>query len=133
MSTVPEGLRSVVVWPDPGSSLGVQTPITSEALSLVPADALLGERRHSARDVARGKPAPDVFLAAAAAEDIPPRAALVVEDSVPGVTAAVAAGMAVVGLDQHGDGAALRAAGARTIRHLDELRPLLEAAMRRAA
>jgi beta-phosphoglucomutase-like phosphatase (HAD superfamily) len=96
-------------------------------------DALLGERRHSARDVARGKPAPDVFLAAAAAEGVPPEASLVVEDSVPGVTGAVAAGMAVVGLAPHGDGAALRSAGARTIRHLDELRPLLEAAMRRPA
>jgi HAD superfamily hydrolase (TIGR01509 family) len=51
---------------------------------------------HSARDVARGKPAPDVFLAAAAAEGIEPAACLVIEDSRPGIAAAQAAGMACV-------------------------------------
>jgi HAD superfamily hydrolase (TIGR01509 family) len=51
---------------------------------------------HSARDVARGKPAPDVFLAAAAAARVEPAACLVVEDSRPGIAAARAAGMACV-------------------------------------
>ncbi len=95
--------------------------------------ALVQGRQHSARDVPRGKPAPDVFLAAAAAEGVPPSACLVVEDSLPGVIAAVAAGMAVLGLDPHGDGATLRAAGARPIRSLAELPGILQAAMRRAA
>ena len=90
-------------------------------------------RLHSYRDVARGKPAPDVFLAAAAAEGIPPAACIVVEDSLPGVTAAVAAGMAVLGLDTHGDGAALRAAGARPIRALSECPALFRIAMLPAA
>lgn len=85
-------------------------------------------RRHSANDVARSKPAPDVFLAAAAAEGVPPRACIVVEDSVPGATAALAAGMTVIGLAPHGDAAALRALGVRVIRHLSELPPLLAAA-----
>jgi HAD superfamily hydrolase (TIGR01509 family) len=93
---------------------------------------LLG-RAHSAYDVARGKPAPDVFLAAAAAEGVPPGACVVVEDSVPGVTGAVAAGMACVGLDAHADGAELAAAGAHVIHGLAELVPLLRDAMRRAA
>jgi HAD superfamily hydrolase (TIGR01509 family) len=51
---------------------------------------------HSARDVASGKPAPDLFLAAAAAAGFRPEECLVVEDSVPGMTAAKAAGMHVV-------------------------------------
>lgn len=89
--------------------------------------ALVAGRRHSARDVARGKPAPDVFLAAAAAEGVAPEACLVVEDSVPGVMAAVAAGMRVVGLDIHGGGGALRDAGAWPIHGLHELAPLLAA------
>jgi HAD superfamily hydrolase (TIGR01509 family) len=50
----------------------------------------------TAAEVARGKPAPDIFLAAAVRLDLPPAACTVVEDSVPGCEAAVAAGMRVV-------------------------------------
>jgi len=89
--------------------------------------ALLG-RAHSAYDVQHAKPAPDVFLAAAAAEGVPPGACVVVEDSVPGATGAVAAGMACIGLDTYGDGAELRAIGAHVIHHLSELPPLLRPA-----
>jgi HAD superfamily hydrolase (TIGR01509 family) len=67
---------------------------------------------HSFRDVPRGKPAPDIYLAAAAAGGAPPRGCVVIEDSVPGVTAGVAAGMTTLGFAAHGDPAALRAAGA---------------------
>ena len=84
---------------------------------------------HSARDVPRGKPAPDVFLAAAAAENIPPEACLVIEDSVPGATAAAAAGMACIGLAPHGDDPALRATGATLIRSYEELPAILRACM----
>lgn len=87
--------------------------------------SLMAGRIHSARDVAAGKPAPDVFLAAARAEGIDPAHCLVIEDSVPGVRAAVAAGMAVLGLDLHGDGAALLAAGAVPIRSLAALQDRL--------
>jgi HAD superfamily hydrolase (TIGR01509 family) len=51
----------------------------------------------SATIVGRGKPAPDLFLFAARKFGIPPGECLVVEDSVHGVTAALAAGMEVVG------------------------------------
>ena len=94
---------------------------------------LVAGRVHSFEDVRRGKPAPDVFLAAAAAEGVPPAVCIVVEDSVPGVRAATAAGMAVLGLDPHGDGAALRALGAHPIRALSECLALFRAAMRAAA
>ena len=90
---------------------------------------LVEGRLHSARDVPNGKPAPDVFLHAAAAAGVPPGACLVVEDSVPGARAARAAGMACVGLAPHGDDPALRATGAVLIRSLAELPALLCTAM----
>jgi HAD superfamily hydrolase (TIGR01509 family) len=44
-------------------------------------------------DVARGKPAPDLFLLAAARMGVPPADCLVFEDAEPGIRAAEAAGM----------------------------------------
>ena len=76
---------------------------------------LVGDRYHSASDVARGKPAPDLFLAAAAAHGVAPEACLVVEDSRTGVIAAQAAGMACVGYAPHGPGEALAADGAALV------------------
>lgn len=57
-----------------------------------------------------GKPAPDVYLLAAAQLDVPPVACLVVEDSLNGVLAGRAAGMTVVLVP---NGAVPPAAGAR--------------------
>ncbi|EMD83995.1 HAD family hydrolase [Pacificimonas flava] len=48
--------------------------------------------------VERGKPAPDVYLYAARALGAAPSRCFVIEDSIPGVTAAAAAGMHVCGL-----------------------------------
>ena len=57
-----------------------------------------GEQRiFSSQDVGRGKPAPDLFLHAAAAMGTPPVRCAVVEDSPLGVQAATAAGMDVYG------------------------------------
>ena len=53
----------------------------------------------SATQVAYGKPAPDLFLYAAARLRTAPEACLVVEDSVAGVEAARAAGMPAIGFD----------------------------------
>jgi len=47
-------------------------------------------------DVAHGKPAPDIYLEVARRLDVTPAACLVLEDSVPGCEAALAAGMRVV-------------------------------------
>ena len=64
----------------------------------------------------RSKPFPDVYLAAAAALDVDARRCAVVEDSVTGVTAGVAAGCTVFGYSPnkagHSSPAALLAAGA---------------------
>lgn len=58
---------------------------------------LFGDHIYSASQVARGKPAPDVFLYAASQLGVDPAHALVIEDSVAGVTAAIRAGMRVIG------------------------------------
>jgi HAD superfamily hydrolase (TIGR01509 family) len=51
----------------------------------------------SASQVKRGKPAPDLFLFAAEQMQVRPARCVVIEDSVPGITGALAAGMTVLG------------------------------------
>ena len=94
---------------------------------------LVAGRLHSAVDAiavgGAGKPAPDVFLAAAAAEAVAPPHCLVIEDSVHGVVAARAAGMDCLALVPRGDGDSLRAAGAIPFRSMHDLPDLLRAAV----
>lgn len=54
-----------------------------------------GDRVFSANDVLHGKPAPDLFLHAALSQGCQPARCIVIEDSVPGVVAGLAAGMQV--------------------------------------
>jgi beta-phosphoglucomutase len=54
----------------------------------------------AAEDVARGKPAPDVFLEAARRLGTPPGQCIVVEDAAAGIAAARAAGMRSVGVSR---------------------------------
>lgn len=68
-------------------------------------------RLFSAEDVARPKPAPDLFLHAASSMNARPHSCVVVEDSPTGVTAAKAAGMRVLGYAAMGQEAKLLAAG----------------------
>lgn len=88
---------------------------------------------YTAAMVARGKPAPDLFLFAAARHGVPVERCLVVEDSLSGVAAAKAAGIAVVGFvgGSHcraGHAEALLDAGcARVFRRMDELAEFLDA------
>jgi HAD superfamily hydrolase (TIGR01509 family) len=51
----------------------------------------------SAQQVKNGKPAPDLFLFAAAQMEATPERCIVIEDSVPGITGAREAGMVVLG------------------------------------
>jgi beta-phosphoglucomutase-like phosphatase (HAD superfamily) len=74
------------------------------------------------RDFAQGKPAPDIFLAAAADLRLPAARCVVVEDATSGVQAARAGGMACIGVARLGDAALLRAADADwVVTSLDEL------------
>lgn len=69
----------------------------------------------SGQEQARSKPAPDVYLAAAASLGVDPHRCAVVEDTVAGTTAGVAAGATVLAYAPAGaDAAALIAAGAST-------------------
>lgn len=75
--------------------------------------------------VVHKKPAPDIFLLAAACIDTPPASCLVFEDAVSGIQAACAAGMRAIGVRSSFDDATLRAAGAcATVRDLSEAGPL---------
>ena len=74
----------------------------------------------SASDVPKGKPAPDLFLRAAARTRVSPSECIVVEDSPAGIAAATAAGMTSIGFlgGSHAGpdlGPLLIAAGARTV------------------
>jgi HAD superfamily hydrolase (TIGR01509 family) len=80
-------------------------------------EAFFGGRLYCADAVAKPKPAPDVYLAAASGFGLASSACLVVEDSVTGVTAASAAGMTVLAFIGGGHASesqidALRGAGA---------------------
>jgi HAD superfamily hydrolase (TIGR01509 family) len=88
---------------------------------------ILAPNIFSATQVKRGKPAPDLFLLAAERMRASPARCIVIEDSVPGVTGALAAGMSVLGFHggshcRPGHDDKLRAAGAATV--FDDMRQL---------
>lgn len=103
------------------------------ALSL----ALCGLAEHfgphcfSARQVARGKPHPDLFLHAAARMGHEPQACAVIEDSLPGATAGIRAGMTVFAYRpeaQDRQASAFRDLGCRVFTDMAELPALLNRA-----
>ena len=103
------------------------------ALSLVGLYGRFHPHIFSATEVPRGKPAPDLFLHAARRMGVAPDRSVVIEDSVPGVIAAVAAGMTVIGFVgashcRPGDAARLSAQGAVGV--VDEMAQLLPALAR---
>lgn len=77
-----------------------------ETLTLARLRGYFGEHLYSAWDIGRWKPDPAPYLWAAERLGASPADCVVVEDSVPGVQAAVAAGMRVVGLAGTGEDAA---------------------------
>jgi HAD superfamily hydrolase (TIGR01509 family) len=84
---------------------------------------LFAGRIFSASEVPRGKPFPDLFLHAAIAMDAQPFSCVVIEDSVPGIQAARAAGMRALAYAgaPYADRAALAAAGGELFDAMQEL------------
>jgi HAD superfamily hydrolase (TIGR01509 family) len=117
------------------TAFGLQVCVASQgklskialSLSLTGLDRLFPPTaRFSAYSVVNGKPAPDVFLYAAASMGIAPARCIVVEDTPSGITAAISAQMRAVGYAADSDEQALRDAGATEILHsLDQLPRLL--------
>ena len=93
----PEAVARIAArWP-----LGLASSSNPSIIELVLSES--GLARHfavalSSEDAGRGKPAPDVYLAAAEALGVRPGSAAAVEDSANGIRAARAAGMRVVAI-----------------------------------
>ena len=92
------------------------------SLDVTGLSALFGNNVFSAVEVANGKPAPDLFLLAARRLGEDPSSCIVIEDSVLGVEAAGAAGMAAIGFagashTNQGLAERLAAAGAEPVIH----------------
>ncbi len=95
---------------------------TELTLSLTGLRDLFGpDALFSAHSVARGKPAPDLFLHAAETMGFAPGRCVVVEDTMIGVQAALAAGMRAIAYAADGDGEAFGAAGVAVVRALEEV------------
>lgn len=92
---VAEALASI----DLPKSIGTNGPRARAllALEVTGLKPHFGERLTTFEDVARGKPFPDVYLLAAERAGCNPSQCVVVEDSLTGVTAAVAAGCLTLG------------------------------------
>jgi HAD superfamily hydrolase (TIGR01509 family) len=94
-----EGVAEVLDWlPLPVCVASSSSPEQiRHKLELTDLLRCFGENLFSATMVARGKPAPDLFLYAARRLTTAPDRCLVVEDSPAGISAAVAAGMTAIG------------------------------------
>lgn len=82
-------------------------------------------RTFSFEDVALPKPAPDMYLAAAAACGVVPSECVVIEDSVTGARAGIAAGCRVLGFARDTPAASLSRVGAETFTRMADLPGLL--------
>ena len=125
-----QGVRAVIERLRAG---GVPIAVASQSslgrvrlsLALCGFDAYFGAHVSTASMVARPKPAPDVYLHAAASLAAQPADCVVIEDSPSGVRAARAAGMTVYGYAADEDADALARAGAMVFRDMAELPALL--------
>ena len=123
-----EAVRALAArWP-----LGLASSSNREIIDLVLQAAGLARffaTSVSSEEVARGKPAPDVYLEVARRLDVAPEDCAAVEDSTNGLLSAAAAGMRVIAFPNAafppGDDALQRACA--VISSLDELRPSLPA------
>lgn len=128
--------QTIATLRERGTALCVASSSDSEriahALRITHLYEALSPHLFSATMVARGKPAPDLFLLAASRMGTAPEDCVVIEDSEPGVRAGVAAGMHVIGFvgGSHcgpDHASQLRAAGAHDIlRRMTDLPGLLQ-------
>jgi HAD superfamily hydrolase (TIGR01509 family) len=117
-----DGIDKLLKNLDFSKSVGSNSPRgrVEAALRITGLAEYFGDRIVTFEDVKHGKPAPDIYLEAAARAGVSPSHCLVIEDSVAGVTAAAAAGCEVLGFtgtahapERHQE--ALRMAGAMAI------------------
>ena len=106
------------------ASNGTRAEIT-QRLKIARLTHYFGSAVFSGMEVARPKPAPDVYLAAAGSFNIHPSRCVVIEDSVLGATAAVTAGMKVYGHATFNSAESLQAAGAIPFGSMLELKEIL--------
>lgn len=96
---LPGALQALLAVRAGGWGLALASASRNAAMVLARLD--IGELFHHVVDAAtvpRGKPAPDIFLAAAAALGVPPAKGVGVEDAVAGVAAIRSAGMWALGI-----------------------------------
>jgi HAD superfamily hydrolase (TIGR01509 family) len=122
----PDAVRAVV-------AAGIPVAVASNAgraelaakLARLGLTGLFAGRVFSFEDVARPKPAPDIYLAAARSCGAAPGDCVVVEDSLLGARAGVSAGCRVLGLTREADASVLAAAGAAPFASMAALPGLL--------
>jgi HAD superfamily hydrolase (TIGR01509 family) len=102
---------------------GADRPKVVMQLDKVGLSRFFGDAIFSGHDLPRSKPAPDVYLAAAAHLGVDPKRCLVIEDTAPGAQAGLAAGATVWGFCTQGHGRAFEGLPvARVFHHMRELR-----------
>lgn len=125
VAAVLEGLDAPTCVASSGTHERIRVALTAAGLL----DRFEG-RIFSATDVARGKPAPDLFLHAARALGADPARCAVIEDSRVGIEAANAAGMTAFGFARITPAEELRQATGGVFRAMDELPARLAQARR---
>lgn len=125
------GAREAVVQAATRWPLGLASSSNREIIDLVLELAEISacfDATVSSEEVARGKPAPDVYLEAARRLSVGPTRCAAVEDSTNGLRSAAAAGMTVVAIPNEAFPPAddARRLATVVIRSLDELVPVLE-------
>jgi len=101
-------------WPMAAASSSKNANMMMQTIDMGDGETLLGmfTANVCGRDLAHGKPDPEIFLLAAAALGIAPAQCFVAEDAPAGIEAACAGGMAGLGVARLHDAAGLRGAGA---------------------
>lgn len=104
-----EGVKDLLEWVDSGQALRCIASSGDHnkmavSLGVTGIDQYFSNASiFSASQVAKGKPEPDLFLFAASQMGVDASDSIVIEDSLPGVLAALSAGMSVIPFDQDGD------------------------------